>query len=118
MRASKNLTQPTEYGDRVAYTLTSTYEPRYTVKAQSSWDFRLGLGLGINGIAAGAGLVLGPVVGGVLAPYGWQWIFLYNVPIGIFGTVWAYHRLKEPANLPKSRGMDWAGVTTFILAGR
>ncbi|MGD0817392.1 MAG: MFS transporter [Methanomassiliicoccales archaeon] len=76
---------------------------------------RLGLGLGINGIAAGAGLVLGPVVGGILAPYGWEWIFLYNVPIGIFGTIWAYTRLKEPANLPKSPGFDWAGCGTFLI---
>lgn len=76
---------------------------------------RLGLGLGINGIAAGAGLVLGPVVGGILAPYGWEWIFLYNVPLGIFGTIWAWRRLKEPANLPKSPGMDWIGCATFMV---
>ena len=76
---------------------------------------RLGLGLGINGIAAGAGLVLGPVIGGILAPYGWEWIFLYNVPVGIFGTIWAFTRLKEPTNLPKSPGFDWAGCGTFIV---
>jgi len=76
---------------------------------------RLGLGLGINGIAAGAGLVLGPVVGGVLAPYGWQWIFLYNVPFGIFGTIWAYARLREPADLPKSPGFDRWGCATFLI---
>jgi EmrB/QacA subfamily drug resistance transporter len=76
---------------------------------------RLGLGMGINGIAAGAGMVLGPVVGGVLAPYGWEWIFLYNVPFGILGTIWAYVRLKEPANVPKSPGFDWWGCATFIV---
>jgi len=77
---------------------------------------RLGFGLGINGIAAGAGLVLGPIVGGMLAPYGWQWIFLYNVPIGIFGTLWALKRLKEPANVPKSPGFDWTGCTVFLVS--
>ena len=71
---------------------------------------RLGLGLGINGIAAGAGLVLGPVLGGILAPYGWEWIFLYNVPIGIFGTIWAYTRLKEP--ISAAGGL---GVTVLAL---
>ncbi|MDW5562677.1 MAG: MFS transporter [Methanomassiliicoccus sp.] len=76
---------------------------------------RLGLGLGINGIAAGAGMVMGPVVGGILAPYGWEWIFLYNVPFGILGTVWAYVRLKEPANVPKTPGFDWWGCATFIV---
>ncbi len=76
---------------------------------------RLGLGLSISGIAAGSGLVLGPVVGGVLAPYGWQWIFLYNVPIGIFGTVWAYVRLKEMVQVREDRSFDWAGCTTFLI---
>jgi EmrB/QacA subfamily drug resistance transporter len=76
---------------------------------------RLGLGLGINSIAAGAGLVLGPVVGGILAPYGWEWIFLYNVPFGIVGTIWAYVRLKEPAGLPKTPGFDWLGCITFLI---
>jgi EmrB/QacA subfamily drug resistance transporter len=76
---------------------------------------RLGLGMGVNGIAAGAGMVLGPVVGGLLAPYGWQWIFLYNVPFGILGTIWAYVRLKEPANVPKSPGFDWWGCSTFMV---
>ncbi len=37
---------------------------------------RLGFGLGVNQIAGASGLVLGPVVGGILAPLGWQWIFL------------------------------------------
>jgi EmrB/QacA subfamily drug resistance transporter len=76
---------------------------------------RLGLGLGINGIAFGAGMVVGPVVGGVLAPAGWQWIFFYNVPIGIVGTLWAYVRLREPTNVPRSPGFDWWGCTTFIV---
>ncbi|WP_321508218.1 MFS transporter [uncultured Methanoregula sp.] len=76
---------------------------------------RLGLGLGINGIAIGAGLALGPVIGGALAPYGWEWIFLYNVPIGIFGTIWAYTRLREPANRYKSSGFDWMGCGTFLV---
>ena len=75
----------------------------------------LGLGLGINSIAVGAGLVMGPVIGGMLAPYGWQWIFLYNVPIGIFGTIWAYARLKEPASTPKSPGFDRWGCVTFLV---
>jgi opacity protein-like surface antigen len=41
MRASKALSQPDAWSDRVAATTTS-----YSLKAESSWDFRLDLGLG------------------------------------------------------------------------
>ena len=76
---------------------------------------RLGFGLGVNMVAAGAGIVLGPVVGGILSPFGWQWIFLFNVPFGIVGTIWAMVRLKEPARVPKTQSFDWAGSVTFLI---
>ncbi len=75
----------------------------------------LGFGLGVNQIAGASGLVLGPVVGGILAPLGWQWIFLINVPFGIFGTAWAMARLKEPMGMSKSQTFDWVGSATFFI---
>lgn len=55
-----------------------------------------GFALGLNQIAAVGGSVIGLVVGGLLADAGdWRWIFLVNVPVGIFGTIWAYLALKE-----------------------
>ncbi|WP_026068674.1 MFS transporter [Methanomassiliicoccus luminyensis] len=74
----------------------------------------LGFGLGVNMVAGGAGLVLGPLVGGALAPFGWEWIFLINVPIGIVGTLWALHRLREPVLLPKGQSFDWLGSGVFL----
>ena len=41
------------------------------------------------------GSFLGILVGGLLSQVGWRWVFLANVPIGAFGTVWAYLKLKE-----------------------
>ncbi len=76
---------------------------------------RLGFGLGVNQIAGASGLVLGPVIGGMLSPLGWQWVFLVNVPFGLFGTVWAIARLKEPKSVPKSQTFDWAGSATFFI---
>ncbi len=76
---------------------------------------RLGFGMGVNMVAAGAGIVLGPVVGGLLSPLGWQWIFLVNVPFGIFGMLWATKRLKEPTRLAKVQSFDWAGSATFTV---
>lgn len=43
LRASKNMSQPDAWMDRVDIAPPA---PDYTVRAQSSWDFRLGLGLG------------------------------------------------------------------------
>ena len=76
---------------------------------------RLGFGLGVNMVAGGAGLVLGPLVGGLLAPIGWQWIFLVNLPIGVIGTVWAFVRLREPVKMPKGQLFDWIGSTVFTI---
>ncbi|MBX6771129.1 MAG: MFS transporter [Chloroflexi bacterium] len=76
---------------------------------------RVGLGLGVNQIAAAAGFVLGPVVGGLLTAISWRWVFLVNVPLGIFGTLWGIRRLREPVRLPSHQHFDWPGSLTFTL---
>src|SRR5579884_374365 len=54
-----------------------------------------GMAMGINQVAAIGGSFVGLVLGGVLAPVEWHMVFLVSVPIGIFGTVWAYRKLEE-----------------------
>ena len=76
---------------------------------------KLGFGLGVNGVAISAGFVIGPVVGGVLAPLGWQWVFLINVPLGIIGTIWAEYRLKEPKWEIKKQKFDYLGTLAFFI---
>ena len=76
---------------------------------------RIGLGLGVNQIAAAAGFLIGPVVGGLLTAISWQWVFLVNVPLGIAGTVWGIFRLREPVSLPTEQHFDWLGSLTFVL---
>jgi len=76
---------------------------------------KLGFGLGVNQVAASAGFVIGPVVGGILAPLGWKWVFFINVPIGIFGTIWASYRLREPKWEAKKQKFDWIGTITFFI---
>src|ERR671927_254291 len=61
---------------------------------------RVGPGLGVNQVAGAAGFLLGPVVGGLLTAVSWRWVFLINVPLGIFGTLWGIWRLREPVRLP------------------
>ena len=55
-----------------------------------------GRALGINSIVWSSGTIIGILLGGFIITFtSWRWIFLINVPIGIFGTLWAYVTLKE-----------------------
>src|SRR5579871_727192 len=71
-----------------------------------------GMALGIQNIAAVGGSTIGLVLGGVLAPVSWRLIFLVSVPIGVFGTVWAYRKLHELADRRPAR-IDWWGNLTY-----
>src|SRR5580658_6189834 len=55
-----------------------------------------GRALGINQVAVIFGSTMGLVLGGVLTvTLGWRSIFWVNLPIGAFGTIWAYLQLRE-----------------------
>ncbi|MDT7741897.1 MAG: hypothetical protein QOE59_975 [Actinomycetota bacterium] len=73
-----------------------------------------GLALGINSIAAIAGSFIGLIIGGVLAPISWHLVFVVSVPIGVFGTIWAYFKLKEAGERHAAR-IDWWGNITFAV---
>jgi EmrB/QacA subfamily drug resistance transporter len=74
---------------------------------------RVGLGLGVNQVAAAAGFLLGPLVGGALTAISWRWVFWVNVPIGVFGTLWGMWRLREPVKLPVDHRFDLLGSLLF-----
>jgi MFS family permease len=73
-----------------------------------------GLALGINQIAAIAGQFIGLVAGGLLAALDWRAVFWVNVPVGVYGTVWAYTRLREVGERNRGR-IDWWGNLTFAI---
>jgi MFS family permease len=73
-----------------------------------------GFALGINQIAAIAGQFIGLLAGGLLAAIDWRAVFWVNVPVGVFGTVWAYHKLRETAERHPAR-IDWWGNVTFAV---
>jgi len=75
---------------------------------------RRGLALGVNQGAAISGTFIGLVLGGLLAPVNWRLIFLVSVPIGLFGTVWGYLKLRELGQRRSAR-IDWPGNATFAL---
>ena len=74
-----------------------------------------GMALGINQIAGISGQFVGLLLGGLLAAWDWRAVFWINVPIGVFGTVWAYLSLHEIATTRRAR-IDWLGNVTFARA--
>src|SRR5947209_9295214 len=74
---------------------------------------QVGLGLGVNQIAGAAGFLIGPIIGGLLTEISWRWVFLFNVPIGIFGALWGIWRLREPVRPVTRQPIDWLGSVTL-----
>jgi len=83
-----------------------------------------GKAMGVNQIAFIGGSMVGLITGGILASIPdlhigpwvlptWRIIFLVSVPIGVFGTVWAYAKLKEISIRRANQRIDFAGNITF-----
>ena len=71
-----------------------------------------GLALGINNIAGIAGAFIGLVVGGLLAPIDWRLVFIVSAPVGLFGTIWAYFKLRDNGVRTPAK-IDWWGNALF-----
>lgn len=77
-------------------------------------DNQRGFALGTNQVAGLSGQFIGLVAGGLLAALDWRAVFWVNVPVGIFGTVWAYRRLRDNGER-HGRRIDWWGNATFAV---
>ena len=74
----------------------------------------LGMALGTNMMAFNVGAIAGYTLGGVMITlFGWRSIFLVNVPVGIFGILWSYKRLKEISKRPVGENFDYAGSILY-----
>ena len=71
-----------------------------------------GLALSINGVAAISGSFLGLILGGLLAPVSWRLVFIVSVPLGLFGTVWSYLKLRDNGVRTPAK-IDWIGNLLF-----
>ena len=77
----------------------------------------LGYSLGVNAIAYNFGSVLGLTLSGlILFFFDWRYLFYINVPIGIFGVVWAQVRLREIATTERGASVDWVGFAAFVAS--
>ena len=76
---------------------------------------QLGLAMGTNTMVAAVGLVLGPVLGGALVGISWHWVFWFNVPLALLGSLWAAAVLRDLARPDAVRGLDVPGGLVFVV---
>ncbi|MEZ2445666.1 DHA2 family efflux MFS transporter permease subunit [Chitinophaga sp. RCC_12] len=68
------------------------------------------------GVGVFIGPTIGPTLGGYITEfYSWPWIFYINVPIGITVATLCYILLKEPANVPAAKRIDWTGILLLAV---
>jgi MFS family permease len=78
---------------------------------------RMRSALGVQAAAQALGLALGPTVGGVLvASLGWQWVFLVNVPIGLFAWVAGRYLLPRTRERTPVGSFDWPGLLALSVS--
>ena len=81
--------------------------------AQEFEPHERGTAFGIWGATTGFAVAVGPLVGGALTDgFGWEWIFLVNVPIGLATAAITMVRVPESEREPGAR-IDWGGLVTF-----
>jgi MFS family permease len=73
-----------------------------------------GLAMGINQVAAIAGSFIGLIAGGLLSVIDWRLVFWVSVPVGVLGTIWGYHSLRDNGRRASAR-IDWWGNITFAV---
>jgi len=74
--------------------------------------------LGLIGAVFGLAFLIGPVLGGILLRYSWQWLFIINLPIAA-GLLIAAWRLLPSGGGKAQLPFDWLGgmVLTTLLFG-
>jgi EmrB/QacA subfamily drug resistance transporter len=76
----------------------------------------LGTGIGVNFMAFNLGSIVGYTVSGLMVELiGWRFIFFINIPVGLFGTLWAHLRLREThRGVPEK--FDYLGAILYSSA--
>ncbi|WP_375163739.1 MFS transporter [Microbacterium sp.] len=76
---------------------------------------RRGAAMGLWGATAGVATLVGPLLGGLLVDaFGWEWIFIINVPVGILGFVMAWMLVPKLETHPHR--FDLVGVVLSAAA--
>ncbi|WP_050514940.1 MFS transporter [Streptomyces rimosus] len=74
-------------------------------------------GTGVGGGLVALGIVVGPLLGGVLCQYlSWRWIFYVNLPLGLFTLAMAVYALRLRPRESSVRRIDLLGAA-LVTAG-
>ncbi|RME63942.1 MAG: MFS transporter [Caldilineae bacterium] len=75
---------------------------------------RRGSALGLIGAVFGLAFLVGPILGGVLLMWGWQWLFLINLPVAVLLLVMGSRVL--PTSRPATpQPFDWFGMASLAI---
>jgi EmrB/QacA subfamily drug resistance transporter len=75
-----------------------------------------GKALGIGGAVVSVGIVVGPVLGGlIIGAFSWRWIFYVNVPVGIAGTLLAVRYVPGLKSAGGQR-FDYLGAVSLFVS--
>jgi DHA2 family multidrug resistance protein len=70
-----------------------------------------GMAAALMGLGAVTGPLLGPTIGGYLIDWAsWHWVFLVNVPLGLFTSWLALRSIEEPGFSPSRAPIDVFGI--------
>lgn len=68
-----------------------------------------GSALGTIGAVFGISYLIGPLIGGLLIGYGWQWLFIINLPVAVLVIVLGLYILPKTVK-NKGNHFDWRGM--------
>ncbi|MCM1264772.1 MAG: DHA2 family efflux MFS transporter permease subunit [Candidatus Gastranaerophilales bacterium] len=76
-----------------------------------------GTAMGLFGFAVILSPLIGPVLGGYLTDnYGWQWVFIINIPFCLLAIYLIKKYLKDPVLKPVKQKLDVVGLVLISIA--
>ena len=77
----------------------------------------LALGMGVLTLACSGGFAVGPAIGGIITDVlGWHWIFLINVPIGVFAILFSLKVIPDDVHTGKRANYDLRGTSLLFVS--
>ena len=71
--------------------------------------------LGLLGAVFGLAFLIGPLLGGLLLDYGWQWLFLINIPIAVALIFGAWRLLPTGTSTEDLKPFDFGGAVSLSV---